>query len=149
MMYFYQEPFQWFASSMQLVFERLFDSVTVFLTFPVFRYSSRPIFLCIVVFVLQCKWDHFLHLPTSWYPFWCVYQSVNFEVLFKSSPCILCKALSIPKNSRISRSVFCDAARILTWIPSIKDESSSSGILSISKSVGNSVLFTCSTKRSF
>ena len=40
--------------------------------------------------------------------------SVSFEVLFKSSPCMLCKTLSIPKNSRISRSVYCDASCVLT-----------------------------------
>ena len=66
--------------------------------------------------------------------------SVNFEILFKSSPYTLCKALSNPKNSRISRSIFCDASRVLTWITSTKDESSPSGIFYISKSVGNSVL---------
>ena len=67
--------------------------------------------------------------------------SVNFEILFKSSPCTLCKALSNPKNSRIStRSIFCDASRVLTLITSTKDESSPSGIFYISKSVGNSVL---------
>ena len=34
-----------------------------------------------------------------------------------------CKVLSIPKNTRISRSVFCDVC-ILTRISSAKDESS-------------------------
>ena len=66
--------------------------------------------------------------------------SVNFEVLFKSSPCMLCKDLSIPKNSHMSRLVFCDASRVLTEISSTKDESSSRGIFSISISVGNSCL---------
>ena len=41
MMYFYQELFQGFAWSLQLVFEDIFDSVAVFLALPVFRYSSR------------------------------------------------------------------------------------------------------------
>ena len=40
----------------------------------------------------------------------------------------------------MSESVFCDAFRVLTWTFSTKDESSSSGILSISKSVGNLAL---------
>ena len=53
---------------------------------------------------------------------------------------MLCKALSIPRNSRMSRSVFCDASHVLRWISSTKDESSSSGILSIGKSVGSSAL---------
>ena len=65
-------------------------------------------------------------------------------MLFKSSRCILCQVsinkVSIPKNSRISRSVFWDAPRVLTWISSTKDESSSSGMLSISISVGNATL---------
>ena len=51
-----------------------------------------------------------------------------------------CRALSVPKNSGISRLVVCDASRVLAWISSTKDESSSSGILSISKYVGNSLL---------
>ena len=34
---------------------------------------------------------------------------VNFEALFTSSACMVLKALSIPKHSCISRSVFCDA----------------------------------------
>ena len=45
---------------------------------------------------------------------------------------MLCKALSIPKNSHMSRLVFSDASRVLTRISSTKDESSSSGMLSIS-----------------
>ena len=53
---------------------------------------------------------------------------------------MLCKALSILRNSHISRSVFCDTSRVLASISSTKYESSSSGILSISKSVGNSRL---------
>ena len=61
-------------------------------------------------------------------------------MFFKSSPCMFCKALLIPKNSRMSRSLFCDASRILTLISSTKDERSSRGILSISISVGNSCL---------
>ena len=40
----------------------------------------------------------------------------------------------------ISRLVFCDASCVLTWIPFYKDESSISGILSISISIGNSPL---------
>ena len=61
-------------------------------------------------------------------------------MFFKSSPCMFCKASLIPKNSRMSRSLFCDASRILTSISSTKDERSSRGILSISISVGNSCL---------
>ena len=53
---------------------------------------------------------------------------------------MLCRALSIPKNSRMFMSVFSDASRVLTWISSTKPESSSGGILSISKSVSNSLL---------
>ena len=53
---------------------------------------------------------------------------------------MLCRVLSIPKKSRISRSVFCDASRVLAWISSTKDKNFSSGIFSISKSVGNSRL---------
>ena len=53
---------------------------------------------------------------------------------------MLCRALLIPKNSHISRSVFCDASRVSTWISPAKDESSSGGILSISMSIGNSPL---------
>ena len=64
--------------------------------------------------------------------------SVNFEVLFRNSPCMLYQALLIPKNSRMSRSVFCDASRVSTLISSTKDERSSRGILSISISVSNS-----------
>ena len=66
--------------------------------------------------------------------------SINLDVLFKSSPGIRWKALIIPRNCRISRSVFCDASHVLARISSTKNESSSSGMLSISKSVGNSRL---------
>ena len=63
--------------------------------------------------------------------------SLNFQVLFKTSPCMLCRALSIPTNSRMSMSVFCDTSRVLTRTSSAKDESSFSGMLSICKSVGS------------
>ena len=53
---------------------------------------------------------------------------------------MLCKGLSIHKISCMSRSVFCDASRVLTQISSTKDQSSSWGILAISISVGNSRL---------
>ena len=53
---------------------------------------------------------------------------------------MLCKALSIPRNSCILRSVFYDASPVLTWMSSAKDKSSFRGICSISKSVGNSPL---------
>ena len=53
---------------------------------------------------------------------------------------MFCTAVSILSNCCISRSVFCDASRVLTWISSTKDESSSGGMLSICKSVGNSPL---------
>ena len=66
--------------------------------------------------------------------------SVSLEVLFKSSPCMLCEALSIPKNCRMSRLVLDDASRVLAEMSSTNDKSSSSGMLSISKSVGNSLL---------
>ena len=118
------------------MFEDLFNFVTVFLALPVSQYFSRLICPFKTVFVHQNKWDHFLLVPTFWYLFGCAYLiSVNFEVLFKSSPCMLCKALSIPRNSRISSLVFCDAPRVLTSMSSTKDESCSSGMLSISKSV--------------
>ena len=42
-------------------------------------------------------------------------------------------------NSCISRSVFCDVSRVLTWIPSAKDESIITGTVSISKSVNAQV----------
>ena len=61
-------------------------------------------------------------------------------MLFKSSPFMLCKVLSIPMNSRISRLVFCDASRVLMWISSTKGESSFRGMLFICKSVGSSFL---------
>ena len=70
----------------------------------------------------------------------CSLISVYFEVWFASSPCIVCKAWSIPRNSRISRSVFCNASRVLAWISLTKDESSISGMLSFSISFGNSCL---------
>ena len=53
---------------------------------------------------------------------------------------MLCRALLIPENNRMSRSVFCDASRVLIQISLTSVESSSRGILSISKSVGNSRL---------
>ena len=53
---------------------------------------------------------------------------------------MLCRALLIPENYRMSRSVFCDASRVLIQISLTSVESSSRGILSISKSVGNSRL---------
>ena len=53
---------------------------------------------------------------------------------------MLCSALPILRNSCMSRSAFCDASHVLTWISSAKDKGSSSGMLSISKSVGNSLL---------
>ena len=53
---------------------------------------------------------------------------------------MLCKALSIRRNSRMSRSVFFDVFHVLMRISEAKDESSFSCILSISKSVGNSLL---------
>ena len=53
---------------------------------------------------------------------------------------MVCKSVSIHKSPLISRSVFCDAPRVLAGISSTKDESSISGILSISVSVGNSRL---------
>ena len=53
---------------------------------------------------------------------------------------MLCKIWSIPKKSRMLRSVFCDASCVLIWISSIKDESSFRGILYISISASNSRL---------
>ena len=53
---------------------------------------------------------------------------------------MLCKALSIQRNSWISRSVFCNASCVLTRISSTKDESSSRGMLSICKSDGGLLL---------
>ena len=53
---------------------------------------------------------------------------------------MFCRALLIPENYRMSRSVFCDASRVLIQISLTSVESSSRGILSISKSVGNSRL---------
>ena len=53
---------------------------------------------------------------------------------------MLCKALSITRNLRMSRSVFCDASRVLAWMSSTKDKSSPSDILSICKSVGKSAV---------
>ena len=69
----------------------------------------------------------------------CSLISINFEVLFASSTCMLCKTLLIPENSRIWSSVFCDASCVLIWISSAKDESSINGILPISMSVCLSV----------
>ena len=54
-----------------------------------------------------------------------------------SSPRMAGEALSTLKSSCMSWSAFCDASRVLTWICSGKDESSMSGTLSISMSVGN------------
>ena len=63
--------------------------------------------------------------------------SINFEGLFTSTFCMDCKALSISKNSCISKSVFCDNSRVyLTWKSSAKNESSMNGILSISTVAG-------------
>ena len=53
--------------------------------------------------------------------------------------CTDCKVLSVSNNSCISRSVFCDVSRVLTWIPSAKDESIITGTVSISKSVNAQV----------
>ena len=66
--------------------------------------------------------------------------SVSFDILFKNSLFMPCRALLILKSSRMLRSVFCDASRVLTLTSSTKDESSARGILSISYSVGNSRL---------
>ena len=41
--------------------------------------------------------NHFFKIPSTFGG-----EAVNFEVLFKSSPCMLCRALSIPKDSHIS-----------------------------------------------
>ena len=41
--------------------------------------------------------NHFFKIPSTFGG-----EPVNFEVLFKSSPCMLCRALSIPKDSHIS-----------------------------------------------
>ena len=71
--YFDQEHFQGFAWSLQLGFEDLFSSVTVFLALSVFRYSAHLIYLCITAFVHQYKQDHFLLLPTFLYLFWYAY----------------------------------------------------------------------------
>ena len=51
-----------------------------------------------------------------------------------------CKVLSIPKSSRISRLVFFYAFCGLTWISSVKDESSRSVTFCISMFVDNSCL---------
>ena len=79
------------------------------LALPVFRYLGRLIYLCITALAHQNKWDHFLLLVSL---FIRLLISVNFDVLFKSPPCIPFKALSIPKDSCMSRSVFCDASRV-------------------------------------
>ena len=63
--------------------------------------------------------------------------SINFEVILTISPCMVHKALSIPKNPRISRLVFCDASLFLTLISSGKDEIFISATDLVFMSVGN------------
>ena len=53
---------------------------------------------------------------------------------------MLCKALLLPKNFCVSRSVSCDTSHVLTLISSTKDQSSICGIFSVSTIVGNSRL---------
>ena len=53
---------------------------------------------------------------------------------------MLCKALSMPRNSPISRVLCCDATRALIRRSSTKDESFFGSMLSICKSVGSSLL---------
>ena len=53
---------------------------------------------------------------------------------------MLSKALSIPRNSRMSRLAFCDTSRVLTRTSSSKDGGSFSGIPSICEYVGRSLL---------
>ena len=124
------------------MFEDLFDSVTMSLALPFFRYSSRLICLCITTSVHQYKWDHFLLLPPFWYLFWCVYQSLLILKYYLRvhpvcfvKPCQFAEILGC-----ILRSVFCDASLDLTWTSSTNDKSSIGGMLSISKSAGISLL---------
>ena len=96
------------------MFEDLFGFVIVFVDLPVFRYLNPLTCLYTTAFVHRNKWDHYL-LPLTFLSLLVrLFISANFKVLFKNSPCMLCKALSIPKNYRMSKSVFCDAYRVLT-----------------------------------
>ena len=82
-----------------LAFEGLFDFVIVFLILPVFQYSSRLIYPwinCLCSSEKVGSFSTFSNILVSL--FMRLLISVNFEVLFKSSPCMLCKALLIPKN---------------------------------------------------
>ena len=53
---------------------------------------------------------------------------------------MLCKTLSMPRNSRISRLVCCDASRVLRSISLANGKCFFSGMLSICKSVSSSLL---------
>ena len=58
---------------------------------------------------------------------------------------MLCKTLSMPRNSRISRLVCCDASRVLRSISLANGKSFFSGMLSICKSVSSSLLSLAAT----
>ena len=116
---------------------RFWDSISSLACFLV---SYRLIYLCIATFVHRNKWDYILLLVTLVYLWMRLSISVSLEVLFESSPCMLSKALSIPRNSRMSRLAFCDTSRVLTRTSSSKDGGSFSGIPSICEYVGRSLL---------
>ena len=112
---------------------RSFGFVIVFRALLVFS-----LHLYIASFVLQNKYDHFQHF-LNFVPSFLMSLSISayFELLSCSLLCRDCKALLLLKYFCISRSVFCNAFQVLTWISSAKDESSISDTLSIFMSVGN------------
>ena len=75
---------------------RFFDSISSLACFWVLKHI---VFLCITVFVHQYSQDTFLLLWTFLISLlMCLSVSVSFDVLFKSSPCMLCKTLSMPPS---------------------------------------------------
>ena len=79
-------------------------------------------------------WSHLLKKSSMENFTFCTVISIYIDVLFTSSPCM---TFWIPKNSHILKSVFSDAFCVLIWIFSAQDESSVSGAVSVSMSVGN------------
>ena len=70
----------------------------------------------------------------------CLSIFVSFEELFISSLCMVCKALSNLKNSRITMSVFCGVSHVLTQMPLVKDKIFITGTPFNSSSIGISCL---------
>ena len=92
--------------------EGLFDFAMKFLSLLHFQCSNRLIYPCKTAFFIRISRIIFHFLYVFDISFDAFVNLFNFDVLFNSSPYMLYKALSIPKNFRMSRSVFCDASHV-------------------------------------